>query len=78
MIILAAAILLLLVRAQAKRILSLATVALGQVKQIRENTNSIWGLEQTNAVAGDILEGAQAIEAHAGLVAQALHETENR
>lgn len=77
-IILAAAILLLLVRHQAKRILTLATAALGLVKQIRGNTNSIWGLEQTNAVAVDILEGAQAIESHAGLVAEALHETENK
>jgi len=75
-IILAAAILLLLVRNRAKRILALATAALGLVKQIRANTNSVWGLEQTNTVAVDILEGAQAIESHAGLVAQALHETE--
>lgn len=77
-IILAAAILLLLVRSQARRILKLATAALGLVVQIKENTNCIWGLQQTNEVAVDILEGAQAIESHAGLVAEALHETEKR
>jgi hypothetical protein len=77
-IILAAAVLLLLVRSAANRILRLASAALGLVIQIKENTNCIWGLEQTNAVAGDILEGTKAIESHAGLVAQALHETESK
>ena len=75
-IILAAAVLLLLVWSSARRILKLATVALGLVTQIKENTNSIWGLQTTNEVATDILEGAEAIETHAGMVAQALHETE--
>jgi len=75
-IILAAAVLLILVWMAARRILRLATAALGLVVQIKENTNSIWGLEQTNEVAVDILEGAKAIETHAGMVAEALHETE--
>lgn len=75
-IILAAAILLLLVWNAARRILRLASAALGLVVQIKENTNSIWGLQQTNKVAADILEGAKAIETHAGMVAEALHETE--
>ena len=74
-IILAAAILLLLVWRYARRILNLATAALGLVVSIKENTNSIWGLQQTNKVATDILEGAKAIESHAGLVAEALHQT---
>ncbi len=77
-IILAAAVLLLLVRSSARRILKLASAALGLVVEIKENTNCIWGLEQTNIVAGDILEGAKAIESHAGLVVQALHETESK
>lgn len=77
-IILAAAILLLLVRHYARRILKLATAALGLVVTVKENTNSIWGLKQTNIVAGDILEGAKAIESHAGLVAEALAETQNQ
>lgn len=75
-IILAAAVLLILVWRAAQRILRLASAALGIVTQIKENTNSIWGLQTTNEVATDILTGAEAIEAHAGLVAQALHETE--
>ena len=75
-LILAAAILLLLVWNAARRILRLASAALGLVIQIKENTNSVWGLQQTNKVAVDILEGAKAIETHAGMVAEALHETE--
>lgn len=77
-IILAAAILLLLVRHYARRILKLATAALGIVVQVKENTNSIWGLKQTNIVAGDILEGANAIKSHAVLVAEALADTEEK
>tara|TARA_B100000497_G_C7685583_1_gene415426 strand:+ start:2084 stop:2368 length:285 start_codon:yes stop_codon:yes gene_type:complete len=75
-IILVAAVLLILVWTSARRILKLATAALGLVVQIKENTNSIWGLQTTNEVATDILNGAEAIETHAGMVAQALHETE--
>ena len=76
-IILAAALLLLLVWNSARRILRLASAALGLVVQIKENTNSIWGLQQTNEVACDILEGAQEIETHAGMVAEALHESKS-
>jgi len=75
-VILVAAVLLILVWTSARRILKLATAALGLVVQIKENTNSIWGLQTTNEVATDILNGAEAIETHAGMVAQALHETE--
>jgi hypothetical protein len=71
-LILAAAALLILVWLAARRILRLATAALGLVEQIKENTNSIWGLQTTNEVATNILEGAEAIDAHAGLVAEAL------
>jgi len=70
-LILAAAALLILVWMSARRILRLATAALGLVEQIKENTNSIWGLQTTNEVATNILEGAEAIDAHAGLVAEA-------
>lgn len=75
-IILAAAALLIMVWLAARKILRLATAALALVTQIKENTNSIWGLKKTNEVASNILEGAQAIESHAGLVAEALHESE--
>lgn len=71
-IIVAAAVLLLLVWNAARRILRLATAALELVIQIKENTSSIWGLQQTNTVATQILEEAKEIEAHAGLVAEAL------
>lgn len=73
-IVLAAAVLLILVWTSATRILRLASAALGLVIQIKENTNSIWGLQTTNQVATDILEGAEAIESHAGLVAEALSQ----
>ena len=74
-IILAAAVLLILVILAARRILKLATAALGLVIQIKENTNSVWGLQTTNEVATDILEGAEAIDSHAGLVVEALQQT---
>jgi len=77
-IILAAAVLLILVWTAARRILRLATAALGIVEQIRANTNSIWGLQETNEVACDILEGAKAIETHAGMVVEAMHEAEGK
>ena len=77
-VILAAAVLLLLVWQAARRILRLAQVALELVVQIKGNTQSIWDLEKTNGVAIDILEGAQSIEAHATMVAEALHEVENK
>ncbi len=71
-IVLAAATLLLLVWNAARRILRLAQAALAIVTQIKENTDSIWGLQQTNEVAGNILEEAGEIETHAGMVAEAL------
>ena len=77
-IIIAAAVLLILVWMAARRILRLATAALGLVEQVRANTNSIWGLETTNEVACDILEGAKAIETHAGMVVEAMHEVDGK
>ena len=56
-LIIAAAALLLLVNAAAKRILRLASAALGLVVEIKENTSSIWGLQTTNEVAGQIYKG---------------------
>ena len=76
-LIIAAAALLIMVWMAARRILRLATAALGLVQQIRANTDSIWGLETTNKVAVDILEGAKAIETHAGMVVEAMHEVDN-
>lgn len=77
-LIIAAATLLLLVNAAARRILRLATAALGLVVEIKKNTNSIWGLQQTNEVAGKILEGSGAIKDHLTLVSDALHELDSK
>ena len=76
-LIIAAAGLLIMVWMAARRILRLATAALSIVKEIRANTNSIWGLQKTNEVAINILEGAKAIETHAGMVVEAMHEADN-
>ena len=71
-----AAALLITVWLAARRILKLAGAALGLVQQIKENTDGVWALQATNATATGILEEAAAIRAHAGAVAEALHETE--
>jgi len=73
-----AAVLLLMVWSAARRILHLANTALELVVQIKENTQSIWELEQTNKVASGILEEAGEIETHAGMVAEALHKAEHK
>jgi hypothetical protein len=77
-LIIAAATLLLMVYAAARRILRLATAALGLVVEIKQNTNSIWGLQQTNEVAGEILRGSSDIKDHLTLVSDALHELDSK
>gem|GEM_PF-603548 len=72
LIVVIAAVLLILVWLAAKRILGLARVGLVVVKEIQNNTDSIWELEKTNKVAESILTEAKAIEDHATLVAKAL------
>jgi hypothetical protein len=56
-----AAVLLILVWLAARRILTLAVAALALVKQINQNTQTIWALEATNQTALDILADAQSI-----------------
>ncbi len=73
-VVLVAAVLLLLIWIAARRILKLAKAALGIVVRIRQNTNSIWSLQQTNELAVNILVEAGEIKSHAGLVAEALQE----
>ncbi len=75
-IVLAAAVLLILIIIAAKRILTLANAALGIVVKIKENTMSIWALQNTNHKAVDILNEADTILSNAGAVATALIETE--
>lgn len=77
-IVVIAAILLIMIWMAAKRILKLANAALALVIQIKENTKSIWELQDTNKVAVSILNEAKNIRDHAGLVAGSLEEVETK
>ena len=77
-IVLIAAILLILILIAARRILKLATAALGIVINIKQNTLSIWELQNTNHTAIDISNEADTILSNAGAVANALVETEKQ
>ncbi|MDQ3681796.1 MAG: hypothetical protein M3352_01830 [Bacteroidota bacterium] len=77
-IVLIAATLLILILIVARRILKLAGAALGIVVNIKQNTLSIWELQNTNHKAIDILSEADTILSNAGAVATALHETEKQ
>jgi hypothetical protein len=77
-IVLIAAILLILILVAARRILKVANAGLGIVIRIKENTLSIWGLQDTNHTAINILKEADTILSNAGAVATALHETEKQ
>ncbi len=66
------AALLLAIIGTARAILSNAQRALAAANEIATNTRPVWELERTNAVAVQLLEGAQAIEGHATEVADAL------
>ena len=72
----AGAVLLLAIIGTARSILHNAIRALELANEIVENTRAIWALDTTNAVAGQLLEGAEAIETHAGEVADALETPE--
>lgn len=77
-IVVIAATLLILIWVAARRILKLANAALGIVIRIKQNTLSIWELQNTNHKAVDILNEADTILSNAGAVATALHETEKQ
>ena len=77
-LILVAATLLILVNRAAQRIYRLAAAALQLVAEIKMNTSSIWGLQQTNEVASGILKGSGDIKDHLNLVATALHELDEK
>jgi len=77
-IVLIAATLLILILIAARRILKLAGAALGIVVNIKQNTLSVWELQNTNHKAIDILNEADTILSNAGAVATALHETEKQ
>lgn len=75
-IVVIAASLLILILIAARRILKLAGAALDLVITIKQNTLSIWELQNTNQKATEILTEADTILSNAGAVATALHETE--
>ncbi len=77
-LVLAAATLLILVILQARRILKHAVSALNLVSEIKKNTMPVWDLQTTNKVARDILQEAQAIKEHTGLVAHNLPQNTNK
>lgn len=56
---------------QARRILKLARTASAVVAEIDANTRSVWALAETNRVAGEILDGARAIDDNAAAIARA-------
>ncbi len=63
---------------QARRILALARTAVDVVGEIDENTRSVWALRDTNAVAGQILDGARAIDANAAAIVDAVSHSHGR
>ena len=64
---------------QCQRIIRLSRTGLEVVEQIDRNTRCIWSLQQTGAVAGRLLVGAQAIEQNAATIVRAVsHETDER
>jgi hypothetical protein len=78
-VVLIAATLLVVIWLTARRILADAVRALTAAEAIRAQTQPIWGLQDTNEVAEDILATVQAIEAKGGLLSQALeHQTTAR
>ncbi len=72
----AVAALLLVIIGTARSILHNATRALELANEIVANTRAIWALDTTNAVAGQLLDGAEAIATHADEVADALETPE--
>jgi uncharacterized membrane protein YqjE len=57
---------------QCQRIIRLAHTGLAVVEEIEGNTRCIWSLRQTRAVAGQLLEGASAIEDNAAAIVDAV------
>ena len=71
-VVLIAAGLLITIWLTARKILADAVRALNAVQAIRAQTQPLWGLQQTNEVAEDILGAVTAIENKATLLADAL------
>lgn len=71
-----AAALLIIILLTARRILADAVRALNAVNAIRAQTQPIWGLQDTNEVAEDIVATVQAIDKKATALAGALTQHE--
>lgn len=67
-----AAALLIAILLVARRILTHGGQALEAAEAIAEDTKVIWELDETNRVAGEILEAAESIEERGGRVAATL------
>ena len=67
-----AAILLVAILMVARRILAHGGQALEAAEAIAEDTKIIWGLDETNRLAGEVLEAAESIEERGGRVAATL------
>ncbi len=78
LVVVIAAALLITILVLARQIGGLAATALSVVEQIEHNTKPIWQLNATNHVAGQLLGGANAIEANAGAIVGALSAGEQR
>jgi flagellar biosynthesis/type III secretory pathway M-ring protein FliF/YscJ len=72
-VVLLAAVLLIAILLVARRILAHARQALEAAEAIAEETQAIWELAETNALAEEILATAESIEERGGLVAGTLH-----
>jgi sensor histidine kinase regulating citrate/malate metabolism len=71
-VVILAAILLIAIILVARRILTHARQALAAAESIAEDTKVIWELDETNQVAGEILEAAESIEERGGRIAGTL------
>lgn len=72
-VVLLAAILLIAILLVARRILDHARQALDAAEHIAGDTKVIWELDETNRLAGEILETAEDIEKRGARIAGALH-----
>lgn len=71
-LIIVAAALLIGIWLAARAILGHAAEALAAAERIAADTQVIWELEETNRVAGEILMGAESIEAHGAQIVEAV------
>jgi hypothetical protein len=71
-VVLLAAILLIAILLVARRILAHGGQALAAAEAIAEDTKIIWKLDDTNRLAGEVLEAAESIEERGGRIAGTL------